>query len=94
MTPNERRLLSYCEVCAVEHDGRLDIVKLALDDAETLHQWNESGFVFSGRIVKEDCNQDGSMWCELTHDAFVMAHLMRFRRGMELVGRQPFKKAQ
>lgn len=46
---NEARLLLYCETCAVDFDGRMDVRYLNGADLTILEGWHDAGFIESGR---------------------------------------------
>lgn len=89
MTKDEERLLLYCETCAVDHDGRIDIRHLNSDDVAIMEKWDHTGFVESGRIAFNSFVQQAgkrSRWCRLSDLAWLVAHRerkLRAERGWE-----------
>lgn len=77
MTREELSLLRYFECCAVDLNGRVDARRMNEADFEIAESWNESGFVKFGRIVTENHNRQGAHWCELSEEAWAIAHKER-----------------
>ena len=80
MTKDELSLLIYCEACAVDYTGRVDTRALNNPDMMILTQWNQDGYIESGRIVFEDISKGRSLWCHLSEAAFRDAHAEREER--------------
>lgn len=90
MTRDELSLLLYLETRAVDYGGRVDMWKMKADDMAILKRWNDSGFLQSGRIVISDINQDGTLWCLLSDDAFALAHQERRARAARMWAKRTF----
>lgn len=73
-------LLLYLETRAVDFAGRVDGQHVNDADRAIMHDWNETGFVRSGRIRSADVTKDGASWCQLSAAAFTLAHKERRAR--------------
>jgi len=80
MSKNEKNLLLFFETRAVDYGGRVSLVYMNRDDMKIAEKWNESGFVFFGRIVIRHHNKDGTNWCRLSEEAWKLAHQERKAR--------------
>jgi hypothetical protein len=77
---DERSLVLYCEARAVDYNARLNVKQLNDTDNAILKEWNESGYVLTGRIVMKDVTEEGSLWCWLSPEAFEDAAIERKQR--------------
>jgi hypothetical protein len=73
MTRDEKNLLLYFETCAVDHTGKVNVIKMNADDKKIAENWNKEGFCQFGRIAFEDVNVHGCHWCSLSKDAWKLA---------------------
>lgn len=80
MTLDERSLLLYFENCAVDFTGRVDARRMSDVDYNIARRWHDSGFIRFGRIVSADHNPQGQHWCELSDEAWELAHEERRAR--------------
>jgi hypothetical protein len=90
MTRDERALLLYLETREVDHSGRVDGRRMNKADHDTAERWNREGFVRFGRIVAADRSEAGCHWCELSDEAFALAHAARKERAMRSRESRPF----
>lgn len=80
MSKDEKSLLLYFEVRAVDHGGRCDGRQMNADDFKIAKKWNKEGFIKFGRIVTRDIVNNLTNWCTLSPDAFILAHQERIAR--------------
>ncbi|MBA7599689.1 hypothetical protein ES703_06726 [subsurface metagenome] len=91
MTSDEKRLLLYLETCAVDHGGKVDINHMNKEDLDIALKWNEEKFVKFGRI-KFHSIKIRWHWCELSEEAWNIAHAERKARCKRIMSRQPINK--
>ena len=84
MSKDERSLLLFFESRAVDYCGRVDIRRMNTEDMEIAKRWNEEKFIQFGRIVIRHHNSDGTHWCILSEEAWILAHLERKERHKRL----------
>lgn len=86
LTREERSILLYVETRAVDYGGLLDAVHMNNDDIEILKRWDEKGFVRFGRLVLENVKNTRTScqcyWCDLSDEAWTVAHRERKNRAM------------
>lgn len=82
MTKDERSLLLYLETRAVDYGGKVDTRHMNAEDMAIAKNWNTEGFVKFGRIKFHDINILSKMthWCELSDEAWTLAHQERRAR--------------
>lgn len=80
MTAAEKSLLLYLETRAVDYGGRVNTLHMNTEDMEIAAKWNKEGFIKFGRIVMRHHNSDGTHWCRLSDNAWVLAHKERMNR--------------
>lgn len=91
MTSDERSLLLYLETRAVDHGGKVDAQHMNKEDFDIAKKWDEEGFVKFGRIRFHSI-VDGSRWCELSDEAWNLAHAERKAKCARIMSRQPIDK--
>lgn len=84
MSHDEKSLLLYFETRAVDHTGGVNPLHMNQGDFEIAKQWDESGFVKFGRIAYDYITRDSSNWCELSDEAWQIAHQIRHERAKRL----------
>jgi len=81
MKAPERRLLLYCECCATDYCGKVDVRHLNAADFEILDQWETEGFVQYGRIESAEFIDRGrgarTHWVRLSEEAYQEAYRQR-----------------
>ena len=94
MTKDERSLLLYLETRAVDYGGTVDTRRMNKEDFEIAKGWNESGFLKFGRIKFHDINpaSHATHWCELSDEAWKLAHQERKRRCLRIMSKHTFGK--
>lgn len=82
----ELSILLYVETRAVDYGGVLDGMHMNSDDIEILKRWDEAGFVRFGRIALTDVKSTPTSckcyWCDLSDEAWTVAHRERKARAM------------
>ncbi len=91
MTSDERNLLLYLETRAVDHGGIVDTKHMNKEDMDIAGKWNNEGFVKFGRI-KFHSIIVGTHWCELSDEAWNIAHAERKARCARIMSRQTIDK--
>lgn len=88
LTRAERSILLYVEACAVDREGLLDSMCMNDEDIAILERWDKSGFVRFGRLGSEDIKithtSCRSYWCDLSDEAWMMAHRERKARWLRM----------
>lgn len=98
MSRNDKSLLLYLETCAVDYGGLVEARRMNAEDVVTMEQWNESGFVVSGRVSSADLrlwenhNRRPTQWCELSGQAWQAAHTERRARCQRLMEKRDWTK--
>lgn len=87
MNSNERNLLLYLETRAVDHGGLVDAKHMNTEDFDMAEKWNKEGFVKFGRI-KFHSIAVSSHWCELSKEAWKLAHAERRAKCKRVMSRQ------
>jgi len=87
MTSDERNLLLYLEVRAVDQGGLVDTKHMNKEDMEIAEKWDKEGFVKFGRI-KFHSIAESSHWCELSDEAWNIAHAERKARCKRIMSKQ------
>ena len=92
MTSDERSLLLFFETQAVDYGGLIDIKKrMNKEDFDIAKKWNDEGFVKFGRI-KFHSILKSTHWCELSDEAWSLAHAERKARCTRIMSRQTIDK--
>jgi len=92
MTSDERNLLLFFETQAVDYGGLIDLKqRMNKEDMEIAKKWNDEGFVKFGRI-KFHSIAISSHWCELSEDAWNIAHAERKARCLRIMSKQTINK--
>ena len=92
MTSDERNLLLFFETQAVDYGGLIDLKqRMNKEDMEIAKKWNDEGFVKFGRI-KFHSIAISSHWCELSEDAWNIAHAERKARCLRIMSKQTIDK--
>jgi hypothetical protein len=84
MNKTERSLLLYVETCAVDYGGRMNAERINTEDREILDRWKKAGFINYGRIIAADINSNGSLWVQLSDNAWELAHEERRARASRM----------
>jgi hypothetical protein len=92
MTKDERSLLLYLETCAVDYGGKVESKHMNNDDFEIAKRWNESGFVKFGRIKFKSIIAGKDHWCELSDEAWSIAHQERKARYNRIIKAMPIDR--
>jgi len=92
MTKDERSLLLYLETRAVDYGGKVDVRHMNKEDMDIAKGWNTMGFLKFGRIKFHDITHNMSHWCELSDEAWAIAHEERRARYERLAPQQTFSK--
>lgn len=77
LTQADKDLLLHLETLCVEHEGRLNLLKISKTDGKTLGDWKADGFINYGRIRATDINNDGALWVTLSEEAWAAAQAER-----------------
>jgi hypothetical protein len=85
LTRDGRNLLLYLETRCVDYRGLIDPRRMNEDDFKLAREWDEEGFIKFGRIAFADCKFDQSHWCELSEEAWTVAHVERQKRFSRMV---------
>ena len=98
MTRDERNLLLFFETQAVDHGGLVDLKQrrgqvgiMNKEDFDIAKKWNEEGFVKFGRI-KFHSIIEATHWCELSDEAWGIAHAERKARCTRIMSEQTIDK--
>jgi len=91
MTSDERNLLLYLETRAVDFGGLVDAKHMNKEDMEIAEKWDKEGFVKFGRI-KFHSIAVSSHWCELSDEAWNIAHAERKARCARIMSKQTIDK--
>jgi len=100
MTSDERSLLLYLETRAVDHGGLVDTIHMNKEDMDIAKEWDKEGFVKFGRIkfhsiaviVVSGRTKASTYWCELSDEAWNLAHAERKARCLRIMSRQTIDK--
>lgn len=98
MTKDERSLLLFFETCAVDQRGGVDGRRINDADREIAQRWNECGFVLFGRMSFKDVSRLHKInvvrtdWCELSDEAWKLAHEERRARAARMAKDRKYKK--
>lgn len=98
MTSDERNLLLYLETRAVDHGGKVDAQHMNKEDFEISEKWNKEGFVRFGRIKFHSITKGKgrtscvSHWCELSEEAWKLAHAERRAKCKRIMSKQTIDK--
>ena len=94
MSRDERGLLLYLETRAVDFGGKVDTRHMNKEDMGIAKRWNDEGFLKFGRIKFHDIlsAQGGTHWCELSNEAWDLAHAERKARFKRISEKQTFGK--
>lgn len=98
MAYDERSLLLYLETRAVDHGGLVDTIHMNKEDMVITEEWNKEEFVKFGRIRCRSITKEKgrtscvSRWCELSEEAWKLAHAERRARCKRIMSRQPIDK--
>ena len=91
MTSDERNLLLYLETCAVDYGGLVDIKHMDKEDMDIAEKWDKEGFVKFGRIKFHSIIKS-THWCELSEEAWNLAHAERRARCKRMMAKQSIDK--
>ena len=94
MTKDERSLLLFFETRAVDHAGKVQTLHINDEDYEIADRWNKEGFIAFGRIAREDCDRYGTHWCQLSEEAWSLAHAERRIRAGNLWNKRGWQTAE
>ena len=97
MTKDERSLLLFLETCAVDNTGLVYGPHMNDDDREISKRWNESGFIKFGRIAYASIQSfytPYANWCELSDDAFQLAHEERKARAVRMLTKRNWERTE
>ncbi|MBA7621882.1 hypothetical protein ES703_29252 [subsurface metagenome] len=100
MTSDERNLLLYFETCAVDYGGKVDNRRMNKEDMYIAEEWNKEGFVKFGRIKFRSIISTSPLkrfrknthWCELSDEAWDIAHEERKARCARIMSKQTIDK--
>lgn len=94
MSREERSLLLYLETRQVDHRGAVDLRMMNEEDITRAEGWNKVGFVKFGRIASEHLRKVGksSHWCELSEEAWTLAHQERRNRAARMAKKRTWKR--
>jgi len=92
ISKNELSLLLFFETCAVDRGGLVDIRRMNEDDVRIAKNWSAAGFVGFGRVKYDDIKSTYSHWCELSDEAWTIAHQGRRLRCARLTERREWRK--
>ena len=84
MSRDEKSLLLFLETRAVDYGGRVNLAHMNKEDIDISKKWNKEGFIGFGRIVHRHHNSDGTNWCQLSDEAWKLAHEERNNRANRL----------
>jgi len=93
MTSDEKRLLLYLETCAVDYGGKVDTKRMNKEGMDIAKKWNDEGFVKFGRI-KFHSIIVSTHWCELSDEAWNIAHAERKARCLRIMSKQTIDKTR
>ncbi len=98
MTNVELALLLYLETCAVDQRGLIHSHKINDEDRLILKEWDETGFVKSGRVTSRSIefltDRNYIHWCELSAHAWVEAHRERRKRADRMCSKRTWQKTE
>jgi len=94
MNRDERSLLLFLESCTVDQGGRVDSRRMNKEDFDLAKKWADSGFVEFGRVVHADIFRSLSHWCQLSEEAWKLAHEERIARSKRLWEKRNWKKTR
>ena len=82
MSQEERNLLLFFEARSAENGGAVKTAQMNANYFRIAKRWNESGFVFFGRIASHchSSTRGATSWCELSDEAWVIAAAERRAR--------------
>lgn len=92
MTSDERNLLLYLETRAVDYGGKVDAQHMNKEDFDIVQKWNKEGFVKFGRIKFHSIIGKSTHWCELSEEAWNLAHAERRARCKRIMSKQTIDK--
>lgn len=96
MTPDERSLLLYLETRAVDYGGLVDIKHMNKEDFDIAKKWDKEEFIKFGRIkfryIKFHSIGVSTHWCELSEEAWKLAHSERKARCIRIMSKQIIDK--
>lgn len=93
MDRDEKSLLLYLETRAVDYGGRVDTLHMNREDMAIAKRWNKDGFLKFGRIKFHDITRKGTThWCELSEEAWDLAHQERRARYLRISSKLDFGK--
>lgn len=93
LSKKELRLLLCLETCEVDYGGLVDSACLNKEEFEIMRVWNDQGFVKSGR-VSSDSDTARKYWCELSSEAWRLAHNERKARSDRIKSTRKWKKTE
>lgn len=95
---DELNLLLYLESGATDFGGLFDCRRINSVEYEILTRWNENGFVKSGRLSstslpKPESKNQFTHWCELSEEAWTLAHAERKNKCQRLFAKRTWQKS-
>jgi len=99
MTKDEKNLLLYLEVRAVDQGGKVDLVHMNKSDMDIAEKWKDEKFISFGRIVFADCVITARLkavthWVELSEAAWKAAHDERRARVARMWAKRTWLKTE
>jgi len=94
LTSDERNLLLYLETRAVDHGGKVDAQHMNKEDFDIVQKWNKEGFVKFGRIRFHSIIGRSVHWCELSEEAWDLAHAERRAKYFRIIKWQKIDKTR
>ena len=92
MTSDERDLLLFFETQAVDYGGLIDLKqRMNKEYFDIAKKWNEEGFVKFGRIKFHSIIKS-THWCELSDEAWDIAHTERKARCLRIMSKKTINK--
>ena len=92
MTSDERSLLLFFETQATDNGGKIkDIRHMNKEDMSIAEGWNKEGFIKFGRIRFKSIIES-THWCELSEEAWNLAHAERKARYLRIIIKYPIDK--
>lgn len=96
MSSEERSLLLYLETRAVDHGGLVDTRHMNQEDMAIAKKFNDTGFLSFGRVNSKSLKNTGlcSHWCELSEEAWTLAHAERRARNVRMMEKRKWRKTK
>lgn len=100
MTRDEKNLLLFFETQAVDYGGLVDLKQrrgqagiMNKEDFDIAKKWDKEGFVKFGRIKFHSIIKS-THWCELSEEAWGIAHAERKARCKRIMSKQTIDKTR